>query len=108
MAAAFVIAAIVFTAVGLALLTAGIVSTLRAYRAATRRATELSAYTFEEASAIAELSARLNTHGFDLQHTSEELFPKIARIISFLQRPLVAAALPWLLRRGFGRPYQRR
>jgi hypothetical protein len=106
--AAFVITAVVFSGVGLALLTAGIVSTWRAYRAATRRASELSAYTFEEASAIAELSARLNAHGFDLEHTSAELFPKLARITSFLQRPLVAVAVPWLMRRAFARPYRRR
>lgn len=108
MAAGFVVAAIVFAVVGLALLIAGAVSTWRAYRAASRRATELSAYAFEEASVIAEVSARLNADGFDLQHTADELFPKIARITSFMQRPLVAVAVPWLLRRAFGRPYRRR
>jgi uncharacterized membrane protein YqjE len=108
MAAGFVVAAIVFVLVGLALLIVGAVSTWRAYRAASRRANELSAYTFEEASAIAELSTRLNADGFDLEHTVEELFPKIARITRFMQQPMVALAVPWLLRRAFGRPYRRR
>jgi hypothetical protein len=43
-----------------------------------------------------------------LQHTASELFPKIERLTIFLQRPLVAAAIPWLLRRAIGRPYRRR
>jgi hypothetical protein len=43
-----------------------------------------------------------------LQHTASELFPKIERLTTFVQQPLVAAALPWLLRRAFRRPYRRR
>jgi hypothetical protein len=51
---------------------------------------------------------RLNDHGFSLQRTSAELFPKLSELGEFLDRPLVAASLPWLLRRLFGRPYKRR
>jgi len=107
MAADFVIAAVVFTVVGLMSLIVGTVMTWRAYRAATRLATALSAYTFEETSAIAEISARLNAHGFDLQHTIDELSPKIERVTNFLPEPLVFAAIRWVLRRAFGRPYRR-
>jgi len=83
-------------------------STWRAYRKTSRQAAELSNYALEEATALEEVSARLNQHGFDLQHTSSELFPKIERLTLFLQRPLIVAAIPWLLRRAFGRPYRRR
>lgn len=83
-------------------------STWRAYRKTSRRAAELSSYALEEATALEDVSARLNQHGFDLQHTSSELFPKIERLTLFLQRPLVAAAIPWLLRRALARPYRRR
>ncbi len=83
-------------------------STWRAYRKASRRAAELSSYALDEATALEQVSTRLNQHGFDLQHTTSELFPKIERLTVFLQRPLVAAATPWLLRRAFGRPYRRR
>ena len=90
------------------MLISGIQSTWRAYRKTSRRAAELSSYALEEAIALEQVSARLNQHGFDLQHTSSELFPKIERLMLLLQRPLVAAAIPWLLRRAFGRPYRRR
>jgi hypothetical protein len=43
-----------------------------------------------------------------LEHTASELFPKIETVMIFLQRPLVAVAVPWLLRRAFRRPYRRR
>lgn len=93
---------------GLILLIYAIQSTWRAYRKTSRRAAELSSYTLDEAVALERVSAQLNQHGFDLQHTASELFPKIERLTIFLQRPLVAAAVPWLLRRAFGRPYRRR
>ena len=108
MGSGFVVAAIVCAGVGLVLLIIGIQSSWRAYRAASRRATELSVYALEEATALEQLSARLNQHGFDLEHTTTELFPKIARVTAFLERPVVAAAIPWLLRRAFRRPYRRR
>ncbi len=73
-----------------------------------RRAAELSSYALDEATALEQISAQLNQHGFDLQHTTSVLFPKVERLTVFLQRPLVAAAIPWLVRRAFGRPYRRR
>ena len=82
--------------------------TWRAYRKTSRRAAELSSYALDEVTALEQISAQLNQHGFDLQHTTSELFPKIERLTLFLQRPLVAAAIPWLLRRAFGRRYRRR
>jgi len=53
-------------------------------------------------------AARLNEHGFALEHTASLLFPKLQRLAAFLEQPLVAAAIPWLIRRGLGRPYRRR
>ena len=93
---------------GLILLIYAIQATWRAYRKTSRRAAELSSYALEEATALEQVSARLNQHGFDLQHTTSELFPRIERLTIFLQRPLVAVTLPWLLRRAVGRPYRRR
>ena len=85
-----------------------IVSTRRAYRRASRRVTELSAYALEEATELERLTAQLNEHGFDLEHSAAELFPKLERLSVFLGQPLVAATIPWLIRRAFGRPYRRR
>ena len=85
-----------------------VVSTWRAYRRASRRATELSAYALEEATELERLTAQLNEHGFALDHTAAELFPKLERLSMFLGQPLVAAAIPWLMRRALGRPYRRR
>jgi len=84
------------------------VSTWRAYRRASRRATELSAYALEEATELERLTAQLNEHGFALEHRAAELFPKLERLSVFLGQPLVAATIPWLLRRALGRPYRRR
>jgi len=84
------------------------VSTWRAYRRASRRATELSAYAMEEATELERLTAQLNEHGFALEHTAAELFPKLERLSVFLGQPLVAATIPWLIRRSLGRPYRRR
>ena len=36
------------------------------------------------------------------------LAPKLETIATFVRQPLVAATIPWLLRRAFGRPYRRR
>jgi hypothetical protein len=80
----------------------------RAYRRASRRADELSAYALEEATELERVTARLNEHGFALEHTASELFPKLQRLSAFLSEPLVAATIPWLIRRAFGRPYRRR
>jgi len=84
------------------------VSTWRAYRRASRRATELSAYALEEATELERLTAQLNEHGFALEHTAAELFPKLERLSMFLGQPVVAATIPWLIRRALGRPYRRR
>lgn len=85
-----------------------VVSVWRAYRAASRRATELSRYANEEATVLDGLTTRLNEHGFALQHSAAELFPKLRELAAFLEQPLIAAAIPWLLRRAMGRPYRRR
>jgi hypothetical protein len=85
-----------------------IVSAWRAYRKASRRADELSTYAGQQAIELEQLAARLNEHGFALEHTSSELFPKIQRILAFLEQPLVAAAIPWVIRRATARPYRRR
>ena len=82
-------------------------SVWRAYRKASRRAAELSTYAGEEAIEIERVTARLNEHGFELEHTASELFPKLERISAFLTQPLVAATIPWLIRRAMGRPYRR-
>jgi len=84
------------------------VSAWRAYRKASRRAAELSAYAGAEAIEIERVTARLNEHGFALEHTASELFPKLGRLSAFLAQPLVAATIPWLLRRAMRRPYRRR
>jgi hypothetical protein len=84
------------------------VSVSRAYRKASRRATELSAYALEEATELERLTAQLNEHGFALEHTASELFPKLEALSAFLGQPLVAATIPWVLRRALGRPYRRR
>jgi hypothetical protein len=80
----------------------------RAYRRASRRASELSTFAFEQAVELEQTAARLNEHGFALEHTASELFPKIQRILEFMEQPLVAAALPWVIRRVLARPYRRR
>ena len=84
------------------------VSVWRAYRKASWRAAELSAYAGKEAIELERVAARLNEHGFELEHTASVLFPKLQQLAAFLEQPLVAAAIPWLLRRAFARPYRRR
>ena len=83
-------------------------SVWRAYRKAWRRAAELSIYANQQAIELEQAAARLNEHGFALEQTASELFPKIQRILAFLEQPLVAAAIPWVIRRGLARPYRRR
>ena len=85
-----------------------VVRAWRAYRRASRRALELSAYAADEALELERLFAQLNEHGFQLEHTAAELGPKVDQILLFLRQPLVGAALPWVLRRFMGRPYRRR
>ena len=80
----------------------------RAYRRAARRAKELSAYAGKEAIALERLAAQLNEHGFALEHSASELFPKLGQVLAFLEQPLVAVTIPWLLRRAMRRPYRRR
>jgi hypothetical protein len=84
------------------------VSVWRAYRRASRRATELSSYARVEATELERLTAQLNEHGFALEHTASELFPKLEALSAFVGQPLVAATIPWLLRRAMRRPYRRR
>jgi hypothetical protein len=57
--------------------------------------------------ALERVASRLNEHGFALEHTASLLFPKLQRLAAILEQPLVAAALPWFLRRAFFRPYRR-
>jgi hypothetical protein len=80
----------------------------RAYRSARRRARELSAYAGKEVTALERLAAQLNEHGFALEHSASELFPKLGQVLAFLEQPLVAVTIPWLLRRAMRRPYRRR
>jgi hypothetical protein len=67
--------------------------------------TELAA---DEGEHLQDVAERLNRHGFEIQHTLDELGPKVARWARILQQPLVAASLPWLLRRLLGRPLRKR
>ena len=62
----------------------------------------------EQATALEQAAASLNEHGFALEHSASELFPKIQRILAFMEQPLVAAALPWVMLRLLARPYRRR
>ncbi len=80
----------------------------RGYRRTSRRAAELATYMDEQATEIERLTAQLNEHGFQLEHTMTNLAPKLQTIGIFLRQPLVAATIPWMLRRVFGRPYRRR
>jgi len=57
---------------------------------------------------LERLAAQLNEHGFALEHSASELFPKLAQVMAFLEQPLVAVTIPWLLRRVMRRPYRRR
>jgi hypothetical protein len=84
------------------------VSVWRAYRNASRRAAELASYASQQAIELEQAAARLNEHGFALEHTASEFFPKIQRILAFVEQPLIAAAIPWLIRRALARPYRRR
>ena len=82
--------------------------TVRAYRRASRVADELSSYAGQQAIELERLAAQLNEHGFEFEHTLDDLVPKLEAISLFLNHPLVGAALPWLLRRVMRRPYRRR
>lgn len=66
------------------------------------------AYTLREMEQIQVVAERLNQHGFDLQRTGSTFFPRLERIAKFLEAPLVAASLPWVLRRFFGQPLRKR
>ena len=83
-------------------------SAWRAYRRASRRAEQLSVYALEQADELERITTALNEHGFQLEHTMTEFAPKLEQMAVFLRQPLVAASLPWILRRAFGRPYRRR
>ena len=57
---------------------------------------------------LERLATQLNEHGFALEHSASELFPKLSQVMAFLEQPLVAVTIPWLLRRAMRRPYRRR
>ena len=80
----------------------------RAYRAVGRRAAHLSHYAYEEGAALQTLALRLNEHGYALHATSMLLFPRLRELSVFLEQPLVAAAVPWVLRRLLARPFKKR
>src|ERR671937_867940 len=92
--------------VGLVLLIVTGVGSWRAYRRVSRRATELSTYVEAQATELERLTARLNEHGFELEHTMSDLGPKLEMLAVCLRQPLIAATIPWVLRRAFGRPYR--
>ena len=80
----------------------------RSLRATRRRAYELTVYAADEAERLAILAEHLNRNVFELQHTSETLFPKVQAWQAMLGSPLLAVSLPWVLRRIRGRPLRRR
>ena len=90
------------------LLASTALATWRAYRRVSRRRLELSTYASQQVIEIQQLTAQLNQHGFELEHTAAELGPRVERIMAFLEQPLIGATLPWLLRRLLSRPYRRR
>ena len=93
---------------GLAALGYAAVGTWNAYRAVGRRAAHLSHYAYEEAAALQTVALRLNEHGYALQRTSALLFPRLQELSILLEQPLVAAAVPWILRRMLARPFKKR
>src|SRR5207249_3843003 len=74
--------------VGLVLLIYAIQGAWRAYRRARRRARDLSVYAGKEVIALEHLAAQLNEHGFALEHSASELFPKLGQVLAFLEQPL--------------------
>jgi hypothetical protein len=86
----------------------GIQATWRSARAAARKANSLTAYSLHEIEQIQAVAERLNKHSFDLQRTGSKFFPRLERMGKFLPAPLVAASLPWVLRRFFGQPLRKR
>lgn len=93
---------------GVAFLTYAGIGSWRAYRAVGRRAAHLSHYAYEEAAALQAVALRLNEHGYALQRTAAILFPRLHELSIFLEQPLIAAAVPWALRRLLGRPFKKR
>ena len=82
-------------------------ATWRAQGALRRKAQTLSTLAMEEGDQLQVLAERLNRHGFELQHSAEVLAPRVELIMTVLRQPLVAASLPWVLRRLAGRPLRR-
>ncbi|GAC1481734.1 MAG: hypothetical protein PVSMB9_07130 [Candidatus Dormibacteria bacterium] len=95
-------------ALGLVLLLYTGIRAWSAYRAVGRHAAHLSHYAYEEAAALQTVALRLNEHGFALQRTSAVLFPRLRELSIFLEQPLIAAAIPWVLRRLLARPFKKR
>ncbi|TMD04994.1 MAG: hypothetical protein E6J01_11375 [Chloroflexi bacterium] len=89
-------------------LVVGVQAVWRSARAARRRASELAVYAAAQAEEMAILAEHLNRNGFELRNTSQSLFPKIRQWQAVLGSPIVLAAMPWALRRLFGRPLRRR
>lgn len=79
----------------------------RSMRAARRRAEQLTVYAADEAEQLAILADRVNRNAFELRHTGETLFPRVQQWGAIFGSPLLAAALPWILRRVLGRPLRR-
>ena len=95
-------------AAGVVALGIGGTAAWRAQAAARSRARAMTEFAAEEADRLADLAERLNRHGFELQHTVDELAPRLRGWTSALRQPLLAAAIPWVLRRLLGRPLRRR
>jgi hypothetical protein len=79
-----------------------------AYLRTQRSSAVLLSYLEEESSRLQAAAIRLNEHGFGLQQTSSDLFPKLERVAALFDQPLIAASLPWLLRRLLMRPFKKR
>ncbi len=92
---------------GLIILASSGVSLWRALRAARRHGSAVSGYALGEAEQLGQIAQKLNDHGFALQHSASELLPKLRAVSEILQRPLLAAAIPWVLRRLFARPLRK-
>lgn len=93
---------------GVLALAIGGVQTWRAQRTVRARIQALSELVETESERLLEVAERLNRHGFEIQHTMDDLAPKLAVLGMVLRHPLVAATTPWVIRRVLGRPLKRR
>ncbi len=97
-----------FVGGGVLLLAFGAQAAWRSFHDVRKSAHVLTAYAAEEAERLDAASERLTQHGITLHQTSTTLFPKVRRVLDFLERPVAGAVLPWILRRLFGRPFRKR